>query len=166
MTFDFSDLEEKSIKLPDKLRLKIDSLEIKYDSIWTNFKDLNGTFLTPTGNKLPLGLREILLDTGNEAGYCLMSAHFIDEFRMLFPELEFKSKNTVGIQGNDIRTLITAEMQRLRLLDIEFYSKIGFRYDIDKESINIVNVGIDSLIQFLNIIFNDGEFNYYYCSNL
>ena len=166
MTFNLTEFKEKSIRFTDKLRFPIDSLEIKKEALWLNFKDLSGTFKTPHGNKMPLGLRDILLDTGNEADYCLISAHFFNDFRRNFLELEYESRNIRGIQGNDIRILVSTEKQRFKLFDVEFSSKVGFRYDIDRNAINNVNIGIEGLIQFLNIIFNDGVSNYYYCSNL
>ncbi|MHA1292662.1 MAG: hypothetical protein ACTSQJ_08365 [Promethearchaeota archaeon] len=166
MSFNLSELKEKSIKFLNKLRFPIESLEIRDGNIWKNFKNLSGIYKTPRGNKFSLGLRDVLLDTGNEADYCLISAHFINDFRKNFLDLNYESKNIIGIRGNNIRILVSLEKQMFRLFEVKFYSKIGFRYDIDEDAINSVNIGINGIIQFLNIIFNISGENYYYCKNL
>ena len=165
MIFNLSKLKEESIEFESRLRFPIDALEVEIDGVWKEFRELKGVYETERGRKPHLGLRDVLVDTGNEANYFLVAGHFLKDFSNRFIKLEYKSGKVSNIKGNSLRIGISSKRLRMRLFNVIFYSKIGFRLDIDNENINTVNIGIDCIKQFINIIFNDGISNYYYCAN-
>lgn len=165
------ELKEKSSKFQRYLRFSIDSLEINDNGRWKNLRDLEGLFTSKRGRSATLKLRDILLDTGNQAKFCLIPGNFFRGFTNSFINSEtvglFESKLLKSVDGTSVDNSVSLNSFEFRLFkNVIFESKIGFRWKIDPENMNTINIGINCLKQFLSIIFNISPDCYYYCLNL
>ncbi len=137
------------------LRFPIGFLKIKINNHWTNFEDIGGILETPGGNKHPIGLRDILFDTGNELPYCILSAHFYENFKEL--TTLNNSDFDVSISGNAVNissNYVSKQIFEFNFSDdLEFKSKIGFLTNMAVNWIFSINIGIHCMRQFLSIIF-------------
>ncbi|KKL88771.1 hypothetical protein LCGC14_1921370 [marine sediment metagenome] len=96
---------------------------------------------------LPIILEDIIIDTGNEAGYCRLTSPYIDLFRAKFPKINLiiKTKHEL-LSENECKFRFNKS--------VVFKSKIGFRSGkIPPNWHNSINIGINSIIQFTSIIF-------------
>lgn len=138
--FDDIDFSE-AIEIQGNLRFDINLLEIKYQGGWYDIPKA-GYF-----NDIPVILEDVLFDTGNEAGYCLIIFAFLDSFKEKFPQIKFKKKTR--------NLLISKGKINFRFNEIiEFNTFIGFKSgEIPSNWINTINIGIDSIIQFTSILY-------------
>jgi len=133
--------DSKAIKIEGHLRFDTDLLKIKYNNKWMSIPK-TGEF-----KGIPVILEDILFDTGNEAGYCVIIGAFMDSFQKKFPQITFKTKTR--------NFLISEEREEFKFNEtIKFKTLIGFKFgEIASNWINTVNVGIDSIIQFTSILY-------------
>lgn len=131
----------KAIEIEGQLRFDIDLLKIKYQDEWYNLPK-SGEY-----RGIPVGLSDILFDTGNEAGYCQIISAFLDGFKKKFTQIELLPKTN--------NLLITKEKVEFKFNEtIKFETFLGFKSgDIPSNWINTINVGIDSIIQFTSILY-------------
>jgi len=171
MNLNILELKVKSSKFQEYLRFSIDSLEINDNGKWKNLRDLKGLFTSERGRSTTLKLRDILLDTGNQAKYCLIPGNYFKEFTNSFMNSEtlgsFESKLLTSVDGTIMDNSVSLNNFEFRLFkNVIFESKIGFRWKIDIENMNTINIGINCIKQFLSIIFSISPDCYYYCLNL
>ncbi|MHA1382113.1 MAG: hypothetical protein ACTSRG_27390 [Candidatus Helarchaeota archaeon] len=134
---DFLNIERlKTIALPptNLLKFKIDFLKIKINGIWHNFKELSGKIPSPfSSTEFPIKLNDILLDTGNEAGYCCLSKGFHQNFKYItkLNDEAFEDKIKKTFTGNRIIDIVTKNKFEFSFLDnVIFVSKLGFSSNI------------------------------------
>ncbi len=137
--FDEIDIS-KAIEIEGHLRFDLDLLKIKYNNKWRSIPK-TGEF-----KGIPVILEDILFDTGNEAGYCVIIGAFIDSFKKKFPQITFKTKTK--------NFLISEEQEEFKFNEMtKFKTFIGFKSgNVPSNWINTINIGIDSIIQFISII--------------
>jgi len=130
----------KAIEIQGILRFDINLLKIKYQDEWRNI---------PKEGKLgniPVILDDVLFDTGNEAGYCLLASAFVDSFKQTFPQIKYRWGTKNLLKSNEKVEFKFNEM-------IKFKTFIGFKSKIPSNWINTINIGIDSIIQFISILY-------------
>lgn len=168
------ELEDKSVSFKEGLRFSINSLEIfdKSTDRWKNFEDLQGRFFSPRGRKSQLGLNDLLLDTGNEAGYCLLPIHYFYDFtnNLMSPTTvgNFSSKILSNVEGLKLSSSVSEERYDFRLFEkVYFKSKVGFKKSIDKNyrDLHTIIIDMNTIRQFLNVIFLYQNKYWYYCRN-
>lgn len=95
---------------------------------------------------LPIILEDIIFDTGNEVGYCCLTSPYIDLFKASFPQINLITKTE-----NELLSEI--KLKFLFNNSIVFKSKLGFRSGkVPPNWHNTINIGINCMIQFVNII--------------
>jgi hypothetical protein len=138
----FGDIDfSKAIEIQGNLRFDINLLKIYYQSGWYGIPKA-GYF-----NNIPVILEDVLFDTGNEAGYCLIISAFLNSFMKEFPQIKLKKKT---------RNLLISEGKiKFKFNEvIKFKTFIGFKSGkIPSNWINTINIGIDSIIQFTSILY-------------
>ena len=138
----FDDIDfSKAIEIQGNLRFDINLLRINYQGGWYDIPK-TGYF-----NDIPVILEDVLFDTGNEAGYCLIISAFLDSFMKEFPQIKFKKK---------ARNLLISEGKiKFKFNEmIKFETFISFKSgEIPSNWINTINIGIDSIIQFTSILY-------------
>lgn len=158
-------LKNSSIKTGNNLRLPIEFLKININNSWLSFSILEGIFTSPRGREAKLVLNDVLMDTGNESNYSLISAHYFDSFRKNIKECDFEFKSLTSTGGFRRRTAISVDIFKLRIKNTEFFTKIGFLFDASENWLNTINIGIKSIKQFMSAIFSVENTNYFYSSN-
>lgn len=130
----------KAIEIQGSLRFDIDLLKIKYQNEWCHLPK-DGEY-----NGIPTVLEDVLFDTGNEAGYCLIISAFLDSFKKEFRQIK------LDIMTDNL--LISEEKVEFKFNDmIKFNTFIGFKSgNIPSNWINTINIGIDSITQFTFIL--------------
>lgn len=141
---------EEGLIFRQRLRFDLDYLKIRYNNQWKNIPK----FETEVEYELDSGktrkqyveLTDILFDTGNEAGYCALKSSYKELFEQEFPKIKIIGKN---------RNLALTEVKQDFLFNdiILFRSKIGFRSDGGFSWHDRINIGIDSITQFINLIY-------------
>ncbi len=82
MEINLMKLKDNSIKFDKKLRLPLDTLSINIEDQSKTFSNfISDVIETESGRKFRTNLNEILIDTGNEAGYIVMSAYYLNPFK-------------------------------------------------------------------------------------
>ena len=150
----------KGIDFKRKLRFSINFLRIWYNNEFQKIPEFDSGIKSLGA---PITLKYILFDTGNEEGNCNLMFHYYKKFIKKFPQIKFNPK-----EGNTIRS---KEKENFSFNNnVEFESYIGFRYPEDNNSpseqisynidnvfypewINRINIGIDSILQFISIIY-------------
>jgi len=150
----------KGIDFRNKLRFSINFLRIWYNNEFQEIPEFDSGKQS-LGD--PIILKYVLFDTGNEEGNCNLTYHYYKKFIKRFPQIKFNPKG-----GNTRRS---KEKEKFSFYNnVEFESYIGFRYPEDNdypseqisynidndflyEWINRINIGIDSILQFISIIY-------------
>lgn len=150
----------KGIDFKKKLRFSISFLKIWYNNEFQEIPEFDSGILS-LGE--PITLKYILFDTGNEEGNCNLMYHYYKKFNKRFPQIKFNLK-----EGNNRKS---KNKERFRFNNnVQFESYIGFRYsedndysserisyniddDFPPEWINRINIGIDSILQFISVIY-------------
>lgn len=167
MEINFSQLKESSIQFDQKLRLPINTLTINIDNQWKYFSNFISDIIeTEAGYKFKTKINEILIDTGNEVDYIIMSAYYLKIFREKIKNITVEKKIIEDFRGNKKITEVSAKKFEFKLFNAIFNSKIGFTYQTNVNALDIINIGINSIGQFLNIFFPANNQNYYYCYNV
>nr|MDO8113744.1 hypothetical protein [Candidatus Sigynarchaeota archaeon] len=143
----------------EKLRFPIDKLFVNINDIWKPVH-LEGN-LPPPKDYVKLEIGDILLDTGNEVGCCVLSIAYLDYFKQNYADLKFESK-VGGSRSNTAPGLVSIEELSFKFLNVTFHSRIGFFNNISSSWLNTLIIGIDSLRQYCNIFFRIGTTYYYY----
>ncbi len=156
---------ESAVELGGRLRIPIELLQIKIKGNWKNFKDFNAN-ITIGKREIPsiLVLSDILLDTGNETNYCIMSSYFLDVFKSKIYPVKTISKITESMDGQ--RNMeITLDSFEFQICNACFSSQIGFCFNPASNWLNTINFGINSIRQFTSVLFLYQGKNYYYCTS-
>jgi len=164
----FQDLIEVSNDYWKKLRFEIRFLSVLTSKGWDRLDKLEAEELNEEGEKIPIILRDILLDTGNEVGFCLTSTEFLEPFNKTFfnKELEFEERIIGSVKDNAIVAQATKINLKFKLFNTLFISKIGFADFNNQRRKSTINIGIHCINQFLNILFFENKTYYYFCSNI
>ncbi len=164
MEIDLNELKSQSFLFYDKLRFPIESLCIKINNKWKKFKNfISETIETDSGYKFKTELKKLILDTGNEAKFIVLSAYYLETFKKKIQNIDVKEAIIEDFRGNQRITKVSLESFKFKLYHVYFYSKIGFTHPISLNTLEIINIGINSIKQFLNIIFRINSDNFYYC---
>jgi len=107
-----------------------------------------------------------LIDIGNEADYIVMSAYYLTTFKERIKEITVEKHVLEDFRGNIRFTEVSTEIFEFKLFNTIFKSKIGFTYQTSINALDIINIGINSIRQFLNIFFPIDKKNYYYYHNV
>ncbi|MFX1444589.1 MAG: hypothetical protein ACFFHV_14335 [Promethearchaeota archaeon] len=167
MEIDIDKLKESSLEFNKKLRLPINTLNIKIEDNWKNFTNFISELIEiDSGRKFKTELSMVLIDTGNEANFIVMSAYYLNTFKSKIKEIDLEQKIIEDFVGNERLTEVTTESFEFKIFNALFKSKIGFTYQTNVNALDIINVGINAIRQYLNLIFLAGSKNYYYCSNI
>lgn len=126
------------------LRFPIVYLSIQRRGQEIELKDLSGTYKTSRGTSKKIRLNDILFDTGNQVDYCLLSAHYFENFKQL---LKLQNSDFKIIHGksrkNITKNYVSNDFFKFRFSDrFEFYSRIGFLTTIASDWIFTINIGI------------------------
>ena len=164
MEINTAELKNHSVRFKKKLRLPIKNLKIKIGDNWKTFDNfISDTIETEGGHKLKTQIKKVLLDTGNETEYVILSAYYLNIFKQKIKELKTEEHIIEDFQGNKRLTLVSIDVFEFELLKTHFYSRIGFTYQTNVNALDIINIGIKAIRQFLNIIFPYESNYYYYC---
>ncbi len=138
------------------LKFEINLLEIRRSGKWDPFPPLKGTF-----RDFSTGISEVLFDTGNLVGYCVLTGNYFDDFRTYFPYLTFSSRKLETPTRNS-HILVSNEKIDFRFNgNTNFQSRIGFISAIPLNFISRINIGMNAICQFASVIM-PGAF---YCMN-
>lgn len=160
-------LKGGSIEFETKLRLPVKFFNIRIDNHWKNFKEfVSDVIETPGGHRFKTEVKNILIDTGNEANFIVLSASYLNTFRKKIRDIKTKTQIIEDFQGNKRVTDVSNEIFEFKISKTIFRSKIGFTYQTSVNAMDIINIGIKSVCQFLNIIYSDDNRNYYFCANI
>ena len=167
MEIDIEKLKESSLEFHEKLRLPINTLNIKIENEWKDFTYfLSDVIESEGGRKFKTVLDKVLIDTGNEADFILMSAYYLNTFKAKIKEIETNRQIIEDFRGNQRITEVSVEHFEFKIFNANFTSKIGFTYQTSVNALNIINVGINATRQYLNLFFSADFKYYYYCSNI
>ncbi len=167
MEINFNLLKESSIKFDKKLRLPLNTLTINLVDKTKNFSNfVSDNIETESGRKFRTVLSEILIETGNEAGYIIMSAYYLNTFKKRIEDLTLEKQTIEDFRGNKRVTEVSTKTFEFSLFNATFKSKIGFTYQTSINALDIINLGINAIQQFLNVFFPVNDENYYYCQNV
>jgi len=167
MEIDIKKLKESSLEFHRKLRLPINTLNIKIEEEWESFNNFKSDVIeTEGGRKFRTEIDKILIDTGNEANFIIMSAYYLNTFKEEIKEIQVDKKIIEDFQGNQRIIDVSTEIFEFKIFNANFKSKIGFTYKTNVNALDIINIGINAARQFLNIFFLTNSTNYYYCSNI
>ncbi|MHA1283081.1 MAG: hypothetical protein ACTSQP_11300 [Promethearchaeota archaeon] len=167
MELNLLELKDNSFKLEYKLRFPIKCLKINISNTWMNFNNFITSPLIIEGREYPrTKLEYVLLDTGNEAKYCILSGYYLEPFRRIIKDIKTEKQVIHNFRGSKIVTEVSIEEFEFKFLSTYFTSKIGFTYQTSLNAMNVINIGINSIKQFLSIIFPYDENYYFYCSNI
>ena len=167
MDFNFKKLKESSIKFDKKLRLPINTLIINIENQWKGFTDfISDVIETEGGRRFRTKINEILIDTGNEAEYVVVSAYYLTNFKERIKDITVEKQILEDFRGNKRVTEVSTEIFDFKIFNAIFKSKIGFTYQTNINALDIINIGINGIRQFFNVLFPIGTENYYYCSNV
>ncbi len=154
-----SDILE-GIDFKGRLRFSINYLEIWYNEEFQKIPEFNSG-IQSLGD--PITLKYVLFDTGNKEGNCNLTYHYFQKFNKKFPQIKFNPKEGETKRSKEREVFCFYNK-------VEFESYIGFRYfedndysseqisdkienDFPPEWINRINIGIDSILQFISIIY-------------
>jgi len=158
---------QNSRSFDDKLRFPISNLKIKIEDEWKGFNELTGIMeLRSFDNNIEL--REVMLDTGNENNACVLSKHYLNSFKEKIKNIDIESKPYSSSCSSKGDCLISQELFEFKLFDdIIFNSRIGFL----SGTVSVywcfsIYVGINSIMQFLNILLPYDSKKYYFCSSI
>lgn len=167
MEINFKKLKESSIKFDKKLRLPLNTLTINIGDLRKNFSDFISDIIeTESGRKFRTTLNEVLIDTGNEAEYIIVSAYYLNTFKEKIEDIMVEKQMLEDFRGNKRVTEVSTEIFEFRIFNATFKSRIGFTYQTSINALDIINIGINAIRQFLNIFFPTDAENYYYCDNV
>lgn len=167
MEINFKKLKESSIKFDKKLRLPLNTLTINIGDLRKNFsKFISDIIETKSGRKFKTTLSEVLIDTGNEAEYIVVSAYYFNTFKEKIEDITVKKQILEDFRGNKRVTEVSTKIFEFRIFNATFKSRIGFTYQTSINALDIINIGINAIRQFLNIFFPANAENYYYCDNV
>ncbi|KKM06966.1 hypothetical protein LCGC14_1738650 [marine sediment metagenome] len=164
---------EESKEYIDELKFPISELSIyrretqKYYSIGELPSAIE---VSSDGEKNPITLYNVFLDTGNTTSYCLIA----EEFKTIIDKEIFDSTlrlrdgliSSISDKGSTIK--ISENLFKFKLFDTTFGSQIAFlKYHPKSGAMKTqINIGLRSLRQFLNLLFYNGSKTYYLCSNI
>ena len=167
MEINFDNLKVSSIKVDTRLRLPLNTLTIKSEEKTKKFSDFVSDIIeTESGHKFRTILSDVLIDTGNEAKYIIMSAYYLNTFKEKIEDTAFEKQIIEDFRGNKRLTEVSIKRFEFSLYNATFESKIGFTHQTSINALDIINIGIKSIKQFLNIFFPFDNKNYYYCQNI
>ena len=108
----------------------------------------------------------MLLDTGNETDYCVISAYYLDVFKKHVKDIKVERKVMGTHRGAKVSTAITLKTFKFRLFSAKFHSRVGFTCQTNVNALDLMNIGIKGLTQFLNLIFPHESDGFYYCHDV
>lgn len=149
------------LKFTDKLRFRIEYLEIKIGRFFLPFPELE--FPNPKSPDTTYKVEQVLFDTGNEANYNVLADGHFEQFK---GRLNLKDSDFIP---RDI-AYVTKEPFMFRFdKTIEFVSQIGFYHNCPENWYYSINIGMNSIIQFISVIYPSNsdteEHRYYYKQN-
>ena len=147
----------------DRLRFPIKSLTILIDNTWKPMKKLKASHRSEINNPEILTLDDVLLDTGNETNYCSLAKNFLASFKQSFKNVETRKSVIGNVAGKNLYVDVTKDKFEFRFYHVRFFSKLGFIEDPFGNWLRTINIGMNSIKQFTNIIANSHSNNYYYC---
>jgi len=167
MEINFKKLKESSIKFDKKLRLPLNTITINIGDLRKNFSNFISDIIeTESGRKFRTTLSEVLIDTGNEAEYIVMSAYYLNTFKEKIEDITLEKQVLEDFRGKKRVTEVSAKIFEFRIFNATFKSRIGFTYQTSINALDIINIGIKAIRQFLNIFFPANAENFYYCENI
>ena len=167
MEINFKKLKESSIKFDKKLRLPLNTLTINIGDLQTTFSNFISDIIeTESGRKFRTTLSEVLIDTGNEAEYIVVSAYYLNPFKEKIEDITVEKQMLEDFRGNKRVTEVSTKIFDFRIFNATFKSRIGFTYQTSINALDIINIGINAIRQFFNIFFPANAENYYYCDNV
>lgn len=95
-----------------------------------------------------------------------MSAYYLSTFKERIKDIITEKHVLEDFRGNKRVTEVSTEIFEFKIFNAIFKSKIGFTYHTSINALDIINIGINSIRQFLNIFFPVDNENYYYCYNV
>ncbi|MGQ4872619.1 MAG: hypothetical protein ACP6IY_00955 [Promethearchaeia archaeon] len=162
-------IKNYSIEFIKELRFKSKYLYIYTKSGYCSFSKIESFESLGNDDIIPITLEDILLDTGNSTGYCLIAKEFEEPINRIFfnNELEFEEKLISSVSDKYVSINITKKALKFRLFNNTYFlSRIGFLSYMKKRMKTTINIGIYSINQFLNLLFFIGSQYYYFCSNI
>jgi len=167
MEINFKKLKESSIKFDKKLRLPLNTLTINTGDLQKTFSNFISDIIeTESGRKFRTTLSEVLIDTGNEAEYIVVSAYYLNTFKEKIEDIKVEKRMLEDFRGNKRVTEVSTKIFDFRIFNATFKSRIGFTYQTSINALDIINIGINAIRQFFNIFFPVNTENYYYCDNV
>jgi len=167
MEINFKKLKESSIKFDKKLRLPLNTLTINTGDLQKTFSNFISDIIeTESGRKFRTTLSEVLIDTGNEAEYIVVSAYYLNTFKEKIENITVEKQMLEDFRGNKRVTEVSIKIFDFRIFNATFKSRIGFTYQTSINALDIINIGINAIRQFFNIFFPANTENYYYCDNV
>jgi len=167
MEINIKKLIKSSIKFERKLRFPLHVLTINLGKKRKDFSNFISNIIeTGGGHKFKTQLTEILIDTGNEAEYIIMSAYYLSTFKEKIKEIEMEKQVIEDFRGNKRLTEVSTEIFEFKIFNATFNSRIGFTYKISINALDIINLGINAISQFLNILFPANDEYYYFCNKV
>lgn len=165
---DLQNLKSISKRFWKKLRFQSSNLSVYTENGWRGLDELEAIEQSPEGEKIPIILENILLDTGNELDFCIMAIEFLKPFNKIFFNKHLKFTERLIGTLKDKKVLVRASQKALKfkLFDTRFISRIGFVDNINRQFKTTINIGIYCINQFLNVLFFGPEIYYYFCSNI
>ncbi|MGV9171085.1 MAG: hypothetical protein ACOC35_00775 [Promethearchaeia archaeon] len=149
------------------MRLPLEILKIRLDDRAKSFLNFISDIIeTASGRKFRTKLKEVLIDTGNEANYLVLSAYYLNPFKNKIKDIAVEQQILEDFRGNKRITDVSTDIFEFQIFNATFKSRIGFTYQTSINALDIINIGITGIAQFLNILFLFKTKNYYYCTEL
>ncbi|MHA1147284.1 MAG: hypothetical protein ACTSR8_03470 [Promethearchaeota archaeon] len=95
-----------------------------------------------------------------------MSAYYLTSFKDKIEDITLEKQVIEGFRGNKKVTEVSTKIFEFSLFKATFKLKIGFTYQTSINALDIINIGITAIQQFLNVFFPVINENYYYCQNI
>ncbi|TXT61576.1 MAG: hypothetical protein BAJALOKI2v1_20029 [Promethearchaeota archaeon] len=166
MEMDIDGLKDVSLKFKNKLRIPISTLKICIDKDWKGFGNFVSDIIeSPGGMKFKTQIDKVLIDTGNEADFVILSSYYFNTFKENIKHIKVDQKVLEDFQGNKRITDVSIDIFKFKIFKATFNSKIGFTRQTNVNALDIINIGIKAVKQFLNLIFLANSRNFYYCTN-
>ena len=95
-----------------------------------------------------------------------MSAYYLNTFKEKIEDITVEKQVLEDFRGNKRVTEVSTKTFKFKIFNATFKSRIGFTYQTSINALDIINIGINAIRQFLNIFFPANSENYYYCDNI
>lgn len=143
------------------------SLQNKQDIISSNYRHVKENQYDLIERKIPqvpIELREILLDSGNEKKFIIISEYYLNYFKEIICDVDLEPESAAN-EGTTRDYDVTKISFNFRFLNVPFSSKIGFCRNSASNWLTLINIGMDAIAQFSHILFSYENNMHFFCTN-